>query len=138
MAAGLGLSDCVEFTGWKPDAATTLLPTFDIFVQSSHWEAMSVVILEAMAARRPIVATTVGENAAVLAHEESAILVPPKDAGALAQGLIRVIEDMSLRARLADTAYATYVNRFTGQAMADRYATAYRECFAARGLGLPQ
>ena len=138
MAAEFGLSECVEFTGWKPDAAATLLPTFDIFVQSSYWEAMSVVILEAMAARRPIVATNVGENAAVLANGESALLVPPKDAEALANGLARVIEDTALRVRLAETAHATYLSRFTGRAMADRYATAYRECLAARGLGAAQ
>ncbi len=135
LAADLGLADRVEFTGWQPDAAATLLPTFDIFVQSSHWEAMSVVILEAMAARRPIVATAVGENAAVLTHEESGILVPAKDAAALAEGLARVIQDVSLRARLADKAYASYLSRFTGRAMADRYAAAYRECLATRGLG---
>ena len=138
MAAGLGLTDCVEFTGWKPDAAATLLPTFDIFVQSSYWEAMSVVILEAMAARRPIVATAVGENSAVLKNGESAILVPPRNAGALANALAQVIEDVALRARLAEAAHATYVSRFTGRAMADRYATAYRECLVARGLGAIQ
>lgn len=138
MAADFGLADHVEFTGWQPDAARTLLPTFDIFVQSSHWEAMSVVILEAMAARRPIVATTVGENTAVLAHDVSAILVPPRDAAALADGLARVIEDEGVRARLADAAYATYAARFTGRAMAERYAEAYRACLATRRLGQRQ
>ena len=138
MAAGLGLTDCVEFTGWKPDAAATLLPTFDIFVQSSYWEAMSVVILEAMAARRPIVATAVGENTAVLKNGESAILVPPRDADALAQALMLVIADVHLRAQLADAAHAIYTSRFTGRAMADRYATAYRECLVARGLAAEQ
>ena len=135
MVAVNGLADSVEFTGWQPDAARTLLPTFDIFVQSSHWEAMSVVILEAMAARRPIVATTVGENTSVLAHDESAILVPPGDAGALAAGLARMIEDVTLRSRLAESAFAAYAKRFTGRSMAERYATAYRDCLATRGLG---
>lgn len=133
-AAELGLGGCVEFTGWKPDAARALLPTFDVFVQSSYWEAMSVVILEAMAARRPIVATTVGENPAVLASGQSAILVPARDAVELAEALRRVIEDSALRARLADSGYAAYVNGFTGRRMADRYATAYRECLETRGL----
>jgi glycosyltransferase involved in cell wall biosynthesis len=124
----------VEFTGWKPDAARTLLPTFDVFVQSSYWEAMSVVILEAMAARRPIVATEVGENGAVLVPGQSAILVPARDPRALAEGLGRVIEDRALRVRLAEAAYASYGNGFTGRAMSDRYATVYRECLATRGL----
>jgi glycosyltransferase involved in cell wall biosynthesis len=132
MTADLGLSEHVTFTGWKPDAAEALLPTFDIFVQSSYWEAMSMVILEAMAARRSIVATTVGENATVLSHDESAILVPPRDAVALADGLAGLITDPARRQRLADAAHASYTRHFTGKAMAERYAAAYRE-FARRG-----
>src|SRR5690606_24815376 len=79
-AARLGLGRIVEFPGWAPDASATLLPAFDIFVQSSHWEAMSLVGLEAMAAGRPILATTVGENPKVLEEERTALLVPPRDA----------------------------------------------------------
>ena len=136
VAIDLGLADHVEFTGWKPDAQE-LLPTFDIFVQSSYWEAMSVVILEAMAARRAIVATTVGENTSVLSDNESAILVPAKDAEALADGLARAIADRSLRERLGAAGHTAYLERFTGKAMADRYAVAYRECLARRQQATP-
>lgn len=122
-----GLADCVEFTGWRPDAATALLPTFDIFVQSSYWEAMSVVILEAMAAGTAIVATRVGENGDVLTHDQSAVLVEPRDADSLANGLARVIEDSGYRQRLAAAAYASYATRFTGGAMAERYVSSYRQ-----------
>lgn len=131
-ARALGIADRVAFTGWQPDAATRLLPTFDIFVQSSHWEAMSVVILEAMAARRPIVATTVGENPFVLKDGVSAILVPPRDAEALAAGLARAIEDKTLRQRLAEAAHDDYRARFTGDAMAQRYVALYHECRVER------
>jgi glycosyltransferase involved in cell wall biosynthesis/protein-tyrosine-phosphatase len=137
-AAEIGVTDHVEFTGWKPEAAETMLPTFDIFVQSSYWEAMSVVILEAMAARRPIVATTVGENSLVLSDGESAILVPPKNAESLADGLARVITDVALRRRLADTAHEVYLEHFSGKAMADRYAAAYRECLTRRHAAAPR
>ena len=130
--ARLGLSDYVEFAGWRPDAATSLLPTFDIFVQSSYWEAMSVVILEAMAAKRAIVATTVGENPDVLAHGESAVLVPARDASGLAEGLASVIEDTPKRHRLAAAAHASYSANFTGEAMAARYDAAYRRVLAER------
>jgi glycosyltransferase involved in cell wall biosynthesis len=132
----LGLGGCVEFAGWRPDAAATLLPVFDIFVQSSHWEAMSVVILEAMAARRAIVATTVGENGGVLKHEASALLVPARDAEALAGALGRVIDDAGLRRSLGAAAHAAYAENFTGQAMADRYSVAYRDLIEARKPGI--
>jgi len=131
-ASALGIAERVEFTGWRADAARSLLPMFDIFVQSSHWEAMSVVILEAMAAGRPIVATTVGENAHVLEDGRSAILVPPRSAEALADGLARAIEDRSLRRRIAAAARDDYRASFTGEAMSRRYADMYMECLAGR------
>lgn len=123
----LGLGTDVEFTGWRNDAVTALLPTFDIFVQSSYWEAMSVVILEAMATRRPIVATTVGENPSVLADGQTALLVPPKDAVALADALAVALENPDLRQRLGDAAYAAYTAGLTGEAMGQRYQTLYRD-----------
>jgi glycosyltransferase involved in cell wall biosynthesis len=122
----LGLDDVVRFAGWVPDASLSLLPTFDVFVQSSYWEAMSVVILEAMAARRPIVATSVGENSFVLKHGVTALLVPPKAPEALADALALAITDPSLRARLAQSARETYERAFTGQKMAERYMAIYR------------
>ena len=62
----LGLSDTVFFLGWVTEAPARILPLFDIFIQTSLWEAMSMVILEAMAAGKPIVATEVGENGHVI------------------------------------------------------------------------
>lgn len=121
-----GLAEMVTFTGWRPDAVSTLLPGFDVFVQSSNWEAMSVVILEAMAAARAIVATTVGENPRVLESERTAILVPPGDAAALAAGLARVIDDADLRTSLGRQAAEHYRAEFTGEAMTRRYTELYR------------
>lgn len=132
QTARLGLQDCVTFAGWRPDAATALLPTFDIFVQSSYWEAMSVVILEAMAAGKPIVATTVGENPLVLADNRTALLVPPRDAEALATGLATAIRDAALRRRLGTAAQNEYVQTLTGSAMAKRYDAVYRSTLARR------
>ncbi len=128
----LGLADCVEFTGWRSDAATALLPTFDIFVQSSYWEAMSVVILEAMACGRPIVATSVGENPSVLKDGETALLVPARNAEALADALARALDDAALRHRLGGAAAADYAASLTGEAMARRYTGLYRETLQAR------
>lgn len=121
-----GIGDVVEFVGWVPDARA-VLPQFDVLVQSSYWEAMSIVILEAMAAGRPILATTVGENPFVLENERTALLVPPRDAEALAGGLTRLICDCELRGRLGRGARDSYETMFTGQAMAARYAEAYAE-----------
>lgn len=131
--ARLGLGDTVTFTGWVPDASRSMLPTFDIFVQSSYWEAMSVVILEAMAARRPILATTVGENPSVLKAEETAILVPSRNAEALADGLCRLLQDPERRKRLAEAAHRDYAANFTSAAMGQRYIDAYDRLAHGKG-----
>jgi glycosyltransferase involved in cell wall biosynthesis len=123
----LGLSDTVEFAGWRQDAARSVLPALDVFVQSSHWEAMSIVLLEAMAAGCPIVATAVGENPLVLKQGETGILVPPGDPEALAQGLTRLLQNEPLRRRLADAARESYEASFTATAMAQRYDATYKE-----------
>lgn len=132
LTRDLGLSQHVSFTGWRPDAARTLIPTFDVFVQSSHWEAMSIVILEAMAARRPIVATTVGENPTVLESGVSAVLVPPREATALAAGLERVLRDRLLQKSLAARAREAYERLFTGRAMTERHVALYSDVVARR------
>lgn len=123
-ASRLGLDDTVEFAGWRPNARA-LLPGFDLFVQSSLWEAMSVVILEAMSAGRAILATAVGENPIVLRHRETALLVPPNDADALAAALMELLDDRQLRDRLAGSALAAYRSGFSGRAMAERYLALY-------------
>src|SRR5690606_18848950 len=90
-AAELGLTDVVIFLGWVQQASQRALPACDIFVQSSHWEAMSIVLLEAMAAHKPIVATSVGENGRILVDGESGLLVPPRQPQALAAALIQAL-----------------------------------------------
>jgi glycosyltransferase involved in cell wall biosynthesis len=122
-----GLADTVTFAGWRPDAARTVLPTIDLFVQSSHWEAMSIVLLEAMAARCPIVATSVGDNPLVIEHERTGVLVPPGRPDALADGLARLLDDPLLRQRLALAARESYEVRFTAEGMARRYEALYAE-----------
>ncbi len=107
-----------------------VLPTFDLFVQSSNWEAMSMVVLEAMAAGRPILATAVGDNPQVLRQDETGILVPPGDADALAAGMIRLLQDEGLRSRLGRGAFDAYEAGFTARAMAQRYLATYQEVLA--------
>jgi glycosyltransferase involved in cell wall biosynthesis len=125
LAKDLGVEHMIHFVGWVKDASSTVLPLFDIFVQSSLWEAMSVVILEAMAASKPIVATRVGENEVVIVNEETGLLVPAGDESSLAQAIKRLLDDEDLRNRLRHAARRRYETEFTGRAMAKRYERLY-------------
>ena len=76
------------------------LPAFDVFFQPSHWEAMSIAILEAMAAGKAIVATRVGDNGRVLEHGVTGLLEDPRDVEGMSATLIRLAGDQALRQRL--------------------------------------
>lgn len=123
----LGLEDTVVLTGWVTGAAEACLPALDVFFQPSLWEAMSVVILEAMAAAKPVVATRVGENGHVIEDGVDGVLVDPGDVQAMAAALIKVIDDGCLRSRLGNAARRKIEGRFTVEHMSREYERAYLE-----------
>jgi glycosyltransferase involved in cell wall biosynthesis len=132
QAAALGLSRQVEFLGWVPDASRRILSACDVFVQSSLWEAMSIVVLEAMAAARPMVVTRVGENAHAVIDGVSGLLVPPADPQALAAGLAKLISRPALAAAFGAAARDRYLKYFTVEPMVSAYERLYSELAEAR------
>jgi glycosyltransferase involved in cell wall biosynthesis len=127
QAERLGLKDMVRFLGWVQAASRRALPACDIFVQSSHWEAMSVVVLEAMAAGKAVVVTSVGENARVVVPGECGLVVAPGDPSALAAALARLLDDPALRHRLGSAAKQRFDKLFTVQHMIRNYEHLYAE-----------
>jgi glycosyltransferase involved in cell wall biosynthesis len=125
--AALRLDEYVRFLGWVPQASDRLLPNCDIFVQSSLWEAMSIVVLEAMAAGKPMVVTAVGENPHVVLPGETGLVVPPADPVALAESLRRLLHDEDLRNSLGRAARARYEAQFTVRHMIEAYERLYDE-----------
>jgi glycosyltransferase involved in cell wall biosynthesis len=121
----LGLDGTVVLTGWVTNAADLALPAFDVFFQPSLWEAMSLVILEAMAARKPIVATRVGENPHIIEHGEDGMLVNVGDLDGMAAALGELIAKPALRARLGDNARRKVERRFTVEHMTRAYEQIY-------------
>ncbi len=95
----LGLGDRFRFLGHRPDALS-LLAAGDVVVLPSHQEGLPVVLMEAMAVGAAIVATSVGGVPQVIADGENGLLVPPGDAGGLADALERLNADRELRHRL--------------------------------------
>ena len=85
-ADGLALDDSVLWAGMRDDARE-LLEGFDVFVNSSLNEGISVTVLEAMAAQLPVVATRVGGTPEVLVDAKTGVLVPPQDPEAMARAI---------------------------------------------------
>lgn len=135
-AQELGLAGHIEFLGWVTDAARRVLPACDIFVQSSLWEAMSVVVLEAMAAGKPMVVTRVGENAHAVVDGTSGLVVSPGDSRALAEGIARLLRNPGEAQSFAAEARRRYLAHFTSKPMMAAYESLYADLAAgaeARG-----
>jgi len=119
-SASLGLADVVTFTGWRTDALD-LLPLLDVFVMPSLWEAMPMVLLEAMAAQRPIVVSDVGDNARIVEDGVSGLLIPARNAAAIVDAVHRLATDPPERQRLGRAARERFEARFTVDRMVRDY-----------------
>jgi glycosyltransferase involved in cell wall biosynthesis len=92
LAAELGIAASVHFLGFRPDLPR-IMAAADLFVLSSRWEGCPMVVLEAMALGRPIVATAVGGVPELLVDGESGRLVPPESPEALSQAIQEILVD---------------------------------------------
>ncbi len=95
LATSLGVPAQVQFVGEQADVAP-YLHQMDLYVQSSVAEGMPNSVLEAMAVGLPIVATSVGGTPEVVVDGETGLLVPPRDPVALADGMLKLLEDRTM------------------------------------------
>nr|MQY69267.1 glycosyltransferase [Bacillota bacterium] len=98
----LEIKDNVVFTGSREDIPK-ILKVMDIFVLPSLWEGLPIVLLEAMASKKPIVATDVIGNKEVVVDGKTAFLVPPKNPGRLAEKIISLIKNKPLREKFGES-----------------------------------
>ena len=128
-ARKLGVDDRVTFTGHRSDARA-LLAGLDVFVLPSRIEGMPIVVLEAMAAGKPVVATAVGGTPELVVDGETGILVPPRDPEALAEALGALLDDPERSRRLGEAGRARVLERFSEEAMTRRILEVYDELVA--------
>jgi glycosyltransferase involved in cell wall biosynthesis len=125
-ARTLGVAEAVHFLGQSSDPLS-LLRGAQIFVHPSWAESFPYVILEAMSLGLPIVASDVGGVGEALSDGESGALVAPRDADALAQALIELLEDPARRDHMGAAAKLRFERRFTRTQMIAGVADVYEE-----------
>ncbi len=132
--ARLGLEGSVRFvTGLSDQAVVELYAEAEVAVVPSLYEGFSLPAVEAMACGVPVVATTGGALPEVVGPDgESALLVPPGDAGALAAAIGRALDDGDLRRRLGRAGRDRSLRRFTWRATAEGTVEQYRRLLAQR------
>jgi len=134
--AELRLGNTVRLLGQQSDVAT-FLERFDCFVLSSVIEGMPNALLEAMAMRLPAVTTSAGGSAEVVEDGVSGLLVPPRDAAALADAIGRVLTDGKLAERLGAAAERRVRDYYGLGAMLRSLDQVYRRELARAGVRVP-
>lgn len=132
LAARLGIAERVWFAGMRDDVER-LLQASDVFVLPSRTEAFPNVVLEAMAAGLPVVATDVGSVREMVEDQASALVVPPGDDVALAASLARLCNDASLGAALGRRGREIVEERFRFDAMCAKREQLFEELIASTG-----
>ena len=117
-----GVARSVEFTGYRSDVRE-LMAAFDVYVNCSIYEGVSLTILEAMASCLPVIATRVGGNGEVVADGETGFLVEGDDG--IADALLRLAGDAESRRRMGDAGRRRVEQQFSMRAMVERYARSY-------------
>ncbi len=124
-----GLSDSVLFIGQVGDVRPYYAAA-DVLALPSHTEGSPYVLLEAMAAGLPVVATEVGGVPEMVSDEESALLVPARDPRAMAAALARVLTDGGLARGLAANASMLVATRYSPETYVRSLLGIYRQVIA--------
>jgi len=132
-AEELGISDRIELPGWVgPRQRDEQLARAAVFCLPSHAEGLPMAMLEAMAAGRAVVASSVGGIPETIVDGDNGLLVPPRDEAALAKALAQVLGDEALRTRLAGRARATIAQHYSTEVVCGQLSAIYRELAGTR------
>lgn len=129
QARDLGLERHVLLAGFRDDALG-LMKSFDIVVMSSITEGLGSAVLEAMACGKPVVATLAGGLPEAVVHEQTGLLVPPRDSAALAAAILKLLEQPAVRDDLGRAGRARVERQFSIEQLVTRTAQVYEERLA--------
>lgn len=125
-----GLEDRVVFLGFRDDVSD-LMANADVLVLTAAAEPFGLVLLEAMALGKPVVAMAAGGPLEIVEHDTTGFLTPPGDASALAQVLLDLLNDAELRETMGRKGRERYLAHFTAERMARETWQVYEEAVPA-------
>lgn len=123
--ADLDVDDCVRLLGFRADVHR-LLAAADVFALPSLEEGMPISLLEAVAARVPVVTTAVGDIPKLIRHGTSGWIVPKEDPKAMARSILQIRDDRSSARTIAGRAHELLVGTYVSRSMAAEYLSIYR------------
>lgn len=133
QAAESGIAGQVIFTGFCDDVAP-YYGIMDLNLNCSYGtETSSLALSEGMSVGVPAVATTYGGNPYMITEGVNGLLVPEKDADAMAEAILKIMDDPELLKRLSDGARRLYREKFTARAMTEQLERLYEAACARSG-----
>jgi glycosyltransferase involved in cell wall biosynthesis len=126
QAKTLGVAARIHFAGWRDDVSS-LLAASDLLVVPSHWEGMSNVVLEAMAAARPVVAFDVEGMIDAIGEASSPQIVPREDLDGFIQRVAEIAADERSRMLLGEQNRVRVSERFRVDQMVARHEQLYQQ-----------
>ena len=134
MISDLGLVSNVLLLGRRTDMAG-VYASLDLFVLASIDEGMPMTILEALAARRPVVATKVGAVEKLIIPERTGVLIEPGDVPGLREAMLRCLKDPPFARDLGKNGEEYIRTSFSSDVMARSYVDVYRQVLVHHKLG---
>ncbi|CAH1001677.1 hypothetical protein LEM8419_02583 [Neolewinella maritima] len=114
------------FAGYREDVLRLLAGADISLLPSVKGEGLSKVLLESMFLGRSTIMTDIGGNRGLGVHEQTALIIPPRDEDALVHAVLRLVEDPALRQRLGTAAIAYITKHYRAERSAEELAAAYR------------
>jgi glycosyltransferase involved in cell wall biosynthesis len=130
LVADVGLSDRFLFTGVRTDVPT-ILRSFDVFLLTSLWEGMPLVIPQAMACRVPVVASSADGNRELIRDGHNGLLARPRSPDEFGRSVVRLLRERGLRDRIVERGAAT-AQDFTLARTIPQLESLYLECVHRR------
>lgn len=131
LAASLGVAERVKFHG-SSDRVAAFMERSTVLAVPSRVEAFGMVALEAMRARRPVVACRTGGLQEIVADGETGLLVGPSDGAAMASALTQLLRDPATAKRMGDAGRARLEREFPIGKMLESFAQLYTAMIKSR------
>ncbi len=124
LASSLGILENVIFAGWVENPYP-LIAKMDIFVLTSLWEGLGIVLMEAMALGKPVIATKVGGIPEVVEDGKSGILIPPDDVESFSKAISTLLKKPEMREKMGERGTEIVKKKFAFEEMIDSIEKEY-------------
>jgi glycosyltransferase involved in cell wall biosynthesis len=125
LSLQLGISQNILFTGIRSDIPQ-IYAMADVMVNASYIEGLPMTILEAMAARLPVICTRVGAVPKVIEDQRNGVCIEPGNPDKLAYAIIDLMDNDPKRRQFAESSFKDVCERFSDKSMAHKYLQVYR------------